>query len=148
MSLGRVRHQMPGPPGRIGGGQGEAKPEPGRGETRTARDGDGSSGREELLRQVLARENMVRAWKRVKANGGSAGVDGLSIAETAEHLKTHWPAIRDAILSGHYRPEPVRRVQIPKPGGGERELGIPTVTDRLIQQALLQVLQEKIDPTF
>lgn len=123
-------------------------PEPVRGETRTARDGDGSSGREELLRQVLARENMARAWKRVKANGGSAGVDGRSIAETAEHLKTHWPAIRDAILSGDYRPEPVRRVQIPKPGGGERELGIPTVTDRLIQQALLHVLQERIDPTF
>lgn len=88
---------------------------------------------------------MARAWKRVKANGGSAGVDGLSIAATAEHLKTHWPTIREAILSGHYRPEPVRRVQIPKPGGGERELGIPTVTDRLIQQALLQ---ERIDPTF
>lgn len=123
-------------------------PEPVRGETRTARDGDGSSGREDLLRQVLARENMARAWKRVKANGGSAGVDGLSIAETAEHLKTHWPAIREAILSGDYRPEPVRRVQIPKPGGGERELGIPTVTDRLIQQALLHVLQERIDPTF
>jgi RNA-directed DNA polymerase len=148
MSLGRVRHQMPGSPGRIDGGQGEAAPKPVRGETRKARDGDGSSGREELLVQVLARENMARAWKRVKANGGSAGVDGRSIAETAEQLKTHWPAIREALLHGNYRPAPVRRVQIPKPGGGERELGIPTVTDRLIQQALLQVLQEKIDPTF
>lgn len=148
MPLERVKHQMPGSPGRIGGGQGEAEPEPVRGETRTARDGDASSGRKDLLRQVLARENMARAWKRVKANGGSAGVDGLSIAATAEHLKSHWPAIREAILHGHYRPEPVRRVQIPKPGGGERELGIPTVTDRVIQQALLQVLQERIDPTF
>jgi len=148
MSLGRVRHQMPGSPGRIDGGQGEAALKPVRGETRTARDGDGSSGREELLVQVLARENMARAWKRVKANGGSAGVDGRSIAETAEHLKTHWPAIREALLRGDYRPEPVRRVQIPKPGGGERALGIPTVTDRLIQQALLQILQERIDPTF
>jgi RNA-directed DNA polymerase len=148
MSLARVRHQMPGLPGRTGGGQGEAEPEPVRGETRTARDGDGSSGREDLLRQALARENMARAWKRVKANGGSAGVDGLSITETAEYLKTHWPVIREAILNGAYRPEPVRRVQIPKPGGGERDLGIPTVTDRLIQQALLQVLQERIDPTF
>ncbi|MBD5802237.1 Group II intron-encoded protein LtrA [Azoarcus sp. Aa7] len=91
---------------------------------------------------------MVTAWKRVKANRGSAGVDGRTIAETAEHLKTHWPRIREALLDGSYRPAPVRRVEIPKPGGGVRELGIPTVTDRLIQQALLQVLQPIIDPTF
>lgn len=91
---------------------------------------------------------MVLAWKRVKANRGSAGVDGRTIAETAEYLKTHWPRIREALLDGSYRPEPVRRVQIPKPGGGVRELGIPTVTDRLIQQALLQVLQPLIDPSF
>lgn len=91
---------------------------------------------------------MVMAWKRVKANRGSAGVDGKSIAETVDYLKTHWPRIREALLNGSYRPEPVRRVQIPKPGGGMRELGIPTVTDRLIQQALLQVLQPIIDPSF
>ena len=91
---------------------------------------------------------MVKAWKRVKSNRGSAGVDGLSIAETAAYLRTHWPRIRASILEGSYRPAPVRRVQIPKPGGGVRELGIPTVTDRLIQQALLQVLQPQIDPTF
>ncbi|MEX3526532.1 MAG: hypothetical protein VB143_03585 [Burkholderia sp.] len=66
------------------------------------------------------------AWKRVKANRGSAGVDGKSIAGTAEYLKTHWPGIREALLDGSYRPAPVRRVQIPKPGGGMRELGIPT----------------------
>jgi group II intron reverse transcriptase/maturase len=84
----------------------------------------------------------------VKANRGSAGVDGLSIRETVAYLKTHWPRIRAELLSGSYRPQPVRRVQIPKPGGGTRELGIPTVTDRLIQQALLQVLQPRIDPTF
>jgi group II intron reverse transcriptase/maturase len=113
-----------------------------------ARQGDESSGRESLLAQALARETMVQAWKRVKANGGSAGVDGRSIAVTAEYLRTHWPTIREALLDGSYRPEPVRRVQIPKPGGGVRELGIPTVTDRLIQQALLQVLQPRIDPTF
>jgi group II intron reverse transcriptase/maturase len=75
-------------------------------------------------------------------------VDGLSIAETADYLRTHWPRIRESILDGSYRPAPVRRVQIPKPDGGVRELGIPTVTDRLIQQALLQVLQPKIDPIF
>jgi group II intron reverse transcriptase/maturase len=88
------------------------------------------------------------AWKRVKANRGSAGVDGLTVAQTGEYLKTHWPRIREALLDGSYRPEPVRRVQIPKPGGGVRELGIPTVTDRLVQQALLQVLQPMVDPTF
>jgi RNA-directed DNA polymerase len=91
---------------------------------------------------------MVEAWKRVKANKGSAGVDGLTIEQTVEHLKTHWPRIRQEILSGVYRPQAVRRVEIPKPTGGTRELGIPTVTDRLIQQALLQVLQPLIDPTF
>nr|WP_230975189.1 group II intron reverse transcriptase/maturase [Burkholderia stagnalis] len=105
-------------------------------------------GRDSLLSQALARANLVMAWKRVKANRGSAGVDGKSIAETAAPLKTHWPRIREALLEGSYRPAPVRRVQIPKPGGGMRELGIPTVTDRLIQQALLQVLQPIIDPTF
>lgn len=91
---------------------------------------------------------MVKAWKRVKANGGSAGVDGLTVKETVEYLKTHWPRIREELQDGRYRPQPVRRVQIPKSGGGMRELGIPTVTDRLIQQALLQVLQPLIDPTF
>src|SRR5262249_38669221 len=79
---------------------------------------------------------------------GSAGIDGLSVAQTRDYLKTHWPTIRTAILDGSYRPSPVRRVAIPKPDGGMRELGIPTVTDRLIQQALLQVLQPLIDPTF
>lgn len=91
---------------------------------------------------------MVEAWKRVKTNKGSAGVDGLTIEQTVEHLKTHWPRIRREILGGVYRPQAVRRVEIPKPTGGVRELGIPTVTDRLIQQALLQVLQPLIDPTF
>nr|WP_018289546.1 group II intron reverse transcriptase/maturase [Verrucomicrobium sp. 3C] len=98
--------------------------------------------------QVLSRENMVEAWKRVKANQGSAGVDGLTIEQTVEYLKTQWPRIRQEILDGVYRPQAVRRVEIPKPTGGVRELGIPTVTDRLIQQALLQVLQPRIDPTF
>lgn len=98
--------------------------------------------------QVLARENLVLAWRRVKANRGSAGVDGQTIPETAEYLKTHWPRLREELQSGRYRPQPVRRVQVPKAGGGMRELGIPTVTDRLIQQALLQVLQPLIDPTF
>jgi RNA-directed DNA polymerase len=101
-----------------------------------------------LLLAVLTRENLQRAWKRVKANKGAAGIDGLDIDQTAAHLRTAWPIIRDQLLSGTYRPMPVRRVMIPKPGGGERELGIPTATDRLIQQALLQVLQPILDPTF
>ena len=101
-----------------------------------------------LLEAILARENMQRAWKRVKENKGSAGVDGLSIAETEKYLLENWPQIREELLSGKYRPQAVKKVQIPKPGGGERELGIPTVTDRLIQQAMLQVLQPQIDPKF
>ena len=101
-----------------------------------------------LLERAFARENLKRAWKRVKANKGAAGVDGLDIDQTVRHLVTEWPAIREGLLSGTYRPSPVRRVTIPKPDGGERELGIPTVTDRLIQQALLQVLQPILDPTF
>jgi group II intron reverse transcriptase/maturase len=105
-------------------------------------------GRGDLLGQALASANMVKAWKRVKANRGSAGVDGLTIAQTKGFLQTHWLRIREELLAGRYRPQPVRRVEIPKPGGGVRELGIPTVTDRLIQQALLQVLQPRIDPTF
>ncbi|TKC81738.1 group II intron reverse transcriptase/maturase [Trinickia terrae] len=148
MTLGRAVHKKPADAGRNEGRQGEAEPGAVRDEARTARDETGGLGRDSLLSQMLARANLVMAWKRVKANRGSAGVDGKSIVETAEHLKTHWPRIRDALLDGSYRPAPVRRVQIPKPGGGRRELGIPTVTDRLIQQALLQVLQPMIDPSF
>ena len=148
MSLGRAVHQEPAQAGRNERRRGEAEPEALRDEARTARHATGGSGRDGLLSQALARANLVMAWKRVKANRGSAGVDGKSIAETADSLRTHWPRIREALLDGSYRPAPVRRVQIPKPGGGMRELGIPTVTDRLIQQALLQVLQPLIDPTF
>lgn len=147
MSLGRVGHQKLEQSRRTIGGQGEAKPKTGRDEAQLARQGENGSG-QGLLEQALARENLIQAWTRVKANGGSAGVDGLTIAETVSYLNTHWPQIRASILDGSYRPLPVRRVQIPKPDGGQRELGIPTVTDRLIQQALLQVLQPRIDPTF
>jgi group II intron reverse transcriptase/maturase len=101
-----------------------------------------------LLEWAFARENLKRAWKRVKANKGAVGIDGLDIEQTAEHLLNQWPKIREQLLSSTYRPTPVKRVVIPKPDGGERELGIPTVTDRLIQQALLQTLQPLLDPTF
>jgi RNA-directed DNA polymerase len=93
-----------------------------------------------LLEAALTRENLHRAWKRVKANKGAAGVDGLDIEHTAEVLRTRWSEIRQMLLAGTYRPAPVRKVMIPKPDGSQRELGIPTVLDRLIQQALLQVL--------
>lgn len=100
------------------------------------------------MEAALTRENLQAAWKRVKANKGAAGVDGLDIEQTARMLQTRWPRIRQELLAGQYRPEPVRRVMIPKTDGSQRELGIPTVVDRLIQQALLQVLQPLIDPTF
>ena len=138
---------MPAPAGRSGEASGEAARQPGSDEADGPRHEDKGTG-SGLLAVALTRENLQRAWKRVKANKGTAGVDGLDIAQTTEHLKTAWPKIRDQLLQGAYRPRPVRRVTIPKPDGGERELGIPTVTDRLIQQALLQVLQPMLDPTF
>lgn len=116
-------------------------------EARLPRQGLGDAGRC-LLEQVVAQENMQRAWKRVKANKGGAGVDRLDIVQTEAHLRQVWSSIRRQLLAGTYQPLPVRRVCIPKPDGSERELGIPSVTDRLIQQALLQVLQPLLDPTF
>jgi group II intron reverse transcriptase/maturase len=127
--------------------RGEALGEAASDETRFPRQESKDAG-QDLLMQALAKENMQRAWKRVKANKGAAGVDGLDIAQTGHHLKRVWPIIRQHLLEGTYEPQPVRRVGIPKPDGSDRELGIPTVTDRLIQQALLQVLQPLIDPTF
>ena len=101
-----------------------------------------------LMEHICERENLIRAWDRVRSNGGAAGVDGLSIEETSERLREIWPVIRDQLLQGTYQPQPVRRVEIPKPDGGVRLLGIPTVLDRLIQQAILQVLSPQWDPTF
>ena len=152
MSLGKAMHQMPevpqGAAGRTAQGRGEAVSGAGGDEAELARDDQTSRGAGDLLWRALARENMAAAWKRVKANKGSAGVDARTVQQTAEYLKTAWPEIRASLLDGSYRPAPVRRVAIPKPGGGTRELGIPTVVDRLIQQALLQVLQPLLDPTF
>lgn len=101
-----------------------------------------------LMEQVVERSNMQRAWSRVKSNKGTAGVDGLDIHQTAALLKKRWPLIKQQLLDGRYLPQPVLRVEIPKPQGGVRKLGIPTVTDRLIQQAMLQVLQPLFDRTF
>jgi len=147
-SLGKAMHQMPGQPGGLAKRGGEAAARAGHDEAELARGAQTDCGADDLLGQALARENMAAAWRRVKANKGSAGVDGRTVQDTAVYLKTAWPDIRERVLAGSYRPEPVRRVSIPKPGGGQRELGIPTVVDRLVQQALLQVLQPIIDPGF
>src|SRR3989304_7022852 len=98
---------------------------------------------EQLMEEICERENCKQALKRVKANKGSAGVDGMTVQQLPAFLKEHWPAIREQLLSGTYKPQPVRRVEIPKPDGGVRKLGIPTVLDRFIQQAVMQVLQRK-----
>jgi RNA-directed DNA polymerase len=103
---------------------------------------------EQLMEEVCGRENCKQALARVKANKGSPGVDGMTVRDLPEHLKQHWPAIREQLLNGTYKPQPVKRVEIPKPDGGVRKLGIPTVLDRLIQQAVMQVLQRRWDGTF
>jgi group II intron reverse transcriptase/maturase len=102
----------------------------------------------DLLDQALERGNMQRALKRVERNRGAPGVDGMEVSQLREHLRVHWPGIREQLLAGNYQPQPVRRVEIPKPDGKVRELGIPTVVDRLIQQALLNVLTPIFDPKF
>lgn len=147
MSMGKAMHQMSAQAGRITVGDGETVSGVLSDEARPTRHDTVSAG-QGLLTQVLARENMQRAWKRVKANKGAAGMDGMDIAQTGRYLVTALPTIREQVMAGTYRPSPVRRVGIPKLDGSERELGIPTVVDRLIQQAVLQVLQPLIDPTF
>src|SRR6266481_2246255 len=102
-----------------------------------------------LMEEICERENLKQALQQVKANKGSAGVDGMTVGGITDYLKQHWPAIREQLLSGTYEPKPVRRVEIPKPdGGGVRKLGIPSVLDRFIQQAVTQVLQRRWDRTF
>jgi RNA-directed DNA polymerase len=100
------------------------------------------------MERVVERGNLLAALRRVKRNGGSPGIDGLTVEELPGYLREHWLRIREDLLAGTYRPQPVKRVEIPKPGGGVRQLGIPTVLDRFIQQAVLQVLQPTWDPTF
>ena len=102
----------------------------------------------EMMEALCNPENLTRAYRQVVANKGSAGVDGMTVPQLRDHLKVHWPAIREQLLRGTYRPMPVRRVEIPKADGGMRKLGIPTVLDRLIQQAVLQVLIPVWEPTF
>ncbi len=103
---------------------------------------------EQLMEEVCERKNCEQALARVKSNKGSAGIDGMTVEELPAYLKKHWPTIREQLLCGTYKPQPVKRVEIPKPDGGMRQLGIPTVLDRFIQQAVMQVLQGRWDPTF
>jgi RNA-directed DNA polymerase len=131
---------------KVGGGTAE-----GRGTARqalTARGGKANAEAPLLVEEVLRRENVKRAYERVVRNGGAPGVDGMSVEELLGYCREHWVRIREEIRSGRYRPQPVRKVEIPKPGGGRRMLGIPTVMDRMIQQALLQVLTPMFEPGF
>src|ERR1700719_2821205 len=100
------------------------------------------------MEAIVERNNLKKALARVKANKGAAGIDGMSFEDLAPYLKEHWPTIRAQLLDGSYEPQPVRRVEIPKASGGMRPLGIPTVLDRFIQQAVMQVLQADWDGTF
>jgi RNA-directed DNA polymerase len=117
-------------------------------EASSAGSGDERLGSGELMERVCERRNLQIALKRVRRNAGSPGIDGMTVEELPGYLRVHWLRLREELLSGRYQPQPVKRAAIPKPGGGERELGIPTVLDRFIQQALLQVLQPLFDPTF
>ncbi len=103
---------------------------------------------ERLMEEVCNRKNLEIAWKRVRGNKGSPGIDGMTIDAARGYLREHWPTIRSQLLEGIYQPQPMKRVAIAKPDGGVRKLGVPCVVDRLIQQALLQVLQPRWDPTF
>ena len=103
---------------------------------------------EQWMEEICERENCKQALARVKANKGSPGIDGMTVEKLPDYLKQHWPEIREQLLSGTYKPQPVKRMEIPKPDGGIRKLGIPTALYRWIQQMVLQVLQRSWDPTF
>ena len=103
---------------------------------------------EGMWERIISRENLMAALRRVQSNGGVPGVDGMTVEELPEHLREHWPSIREKLEAGRYEPSPVKRVEIPKPGKGMRQLGIPTVQDRFIQQAMQQVLSPQFEPTF
>lgn len=127
---------------------GEAPQSQRSGEARSTARGDGRSGNDDLMERIVEPSNLARALKRVRQNQGSAGIDGMTVDELVPFLREHWPAIQERLLLGRYHPSAVRQHQIPKAGGGMRMLGIPTVLDRFIQQAVLQVLQPRFDPTF
>lgn len=148
MSLGRARPQMSRQLELPWGGKGEAPMAPRSEEAPTATHGTERSGTSDLMVKVVSRRNLQVALKRVRRNKGSPGIDGMTVDELPHHLREHWPALREQLLTGSYQPSAVRRQMIPKSNGKMRELGIPTVLDRFIQQALLQVLQPLFDPSF
>lgn len=113
-----------------------------------AHDPESPANTSRLMEEVCEQDNLKEALRQVKANKGSAGIDRMTVGQLPDYLKQHWPAIREQLLSGTYEPQPVRRVEIPKPDGGVRKLGIPSVLDRFIQQAVMQVLQRRWDRTF
>ncbi len=102
----------------------------------------------QLMKEILSKENMTQAYKKVKANKGASGIDKVTIDEVDEYLKENWDSIKERIEERKYRPKPVLRVEIPKPGGGVRKLGIPTVVDRIIEQAIVQVITPIVEPHF
>jgi len=101
-----------------------------------------------VMEEVFEKENLKETLRRVKANAGAPGVDGMTVSQLSDYLRENWPQLKEQLLSATYKPQPVRRMEIPKAGGGTRKLGIPTVVDRFVQQAVLQVLQRRWDPTF
>ena len=133
-----------------GDARSEAPRPPGEGtESTTAKlSTESQANTDKLVEEACEKENLKEALRRVKANAGAAGVDGMTVKELPDYLRENWPRLKAQLLSGTYRPQPVRRVEIPKSGGGMRKLGIPTVVDRFVQQAVLQVLQKRWDPTF
>jgi RNA-directed DNA polymerase len=133
-----------------GEGRGEAPsaPEEGIESTAVKLGTESQANTDKLIEEACEKENLKEALRRVKANAGAAGVDGMTVKELSDFLRENWPRLKEQLLTGTYRPQPVRRVEIPKSGGGMRKLGIPTVVDRFVQQAVLQVLQGRWDPTF
>lgn len=149
MSRGKAMHPKTGQLELALEGWGEARTYQRSGEAGRAAHEDERSGNSRLLmEQAVARENALEALKRVRRNKGSPGIDGMTVDELTPYLHENWLVIREQLLAGTYQPSEVKRVLIPKSGGGMRQLGIPTVLDRFIQQLILQVLQPIFDPTF
>ena len=148
MSLEDARPQMPRQLELPWGSQGEAPRALRSEEASTAANGTGRSGASDLMERVVRRPNLQAALKRGRKDKGSPGIDEMTADELPDFLRENWPRLREQLPTGSYQPQPVRRQLIPKSGGGMRELGIPTVLDRFIQQALLQVLQPRFDPSF
>jgi RNA-directed DNA polymerase len=148
VSLGSAMRQKPRQLGLPVAGRGEAPRGQRSGEAPTAANGGARSGTDRLMEEVVASRNVKAALKRVRQNRGSPGIDGMKVDELPEHLMENWESLKAQLLDGTYHPQPVREQEIPKSGGGVRKLGIPTAVDRLVQQAILQVLQPRFDPTF